>query len=112
MTEQELLPCPICGCDAEVSGESEYTEIDCGNGRCECFGECFDRETWNDRAKHCESLRLRVAELEEVLRFYADEKKYILLIKDKKAMEKFTDKYGDSVEADHGEMARKALEGK
>jgi hypothetical protein len=72
MTEQELLPCPICGCDAEVSGESEYTEIDCGNGRCECFGECFDRETWNDRAN----------------------------------------KYGDSVEADHGEMARKALEGK
>jgi hypothetical protein len=54
----------------------------------------------------------RVAVLEEALRFYADEKKYILLIKDKKAMEKFTDKYGDSVEADHGEMARKALEGK
>lgn len=82
----------------------------CANTKCTVHGEVYGWKEWQARAAYAEKLRTHNWILLKALRFYADQKNYIILIKDKKAMQKFISEYGESVEADQGAIARKAME--
>jgi hypothetical protein len=67
MTEQELLPCPFCGSEAMKAIDKK------GNLCAVCSSEpkgCLmcDHDDWNNNARYAESLRQRVAALEEIAR--------------------------------------------